>query len=144
MTYEQKTKENENEDEVVAFLEEIEDPRKKADAYKLLEIFSETSGHPPRMWGAGMIGFGRYHYRYPTGHEGDSFLVGFSPRKGKTSLYFATGDAEREALLERLGKHTSGKSCVYINRVADIDIDVLRQLIRQSIDFLERTYPETK
>lgn len=142
MAYEQKTRENDN--DVIAFLEEIENPRKKEDAYELLEIFTETSGHPPRMWGASMIGFGRYHYRYPTGHEGDSFLVGFSPRKGKTSLYLATGDAGREALLERLGKHTSGKACVYINKVADIDTDVLRQLIRQSIEFLERMYPEPK
>jgi len=94
------------------------------------------------MWGPSIIGFGSYHYKYDSGHEGDAPLVGFSPRKAKISLYFATGDDQRGSLLEKFGKHTSGKACVYINKVADIDIDVLKELIDQSVKFLKRTYPE--
>lgn len=91
--------------------------------------------------GASIIGFGSYHYKYASGHEGDAPLVGFSPRKAKISLYFAPGEEQREALLKNLGKHTSGKGCVYINKVADIDADVLKALIRQSVKHLLETYP---
>jgi hypothetical protein len=94
------------------------------------------------MWGPSMIGFGSYHYKYKTGHEGDSFLAGYSPRKAKISLYFAPGDEEREELLKKFGKHTTGKACVYINKVDDIDEDVLRELIQASITFLKKTYPD--
>jgi len=93
------------------------------------------------MWGTSIIGFGAYHYKYASGHEGDAPLVGFSPRKAKTSLYFATGETDREKLLQDLGKHTSGKGCVYINKVADIDVEVLQALINQSVKFLNETYP---
>ncbi|WP_313892041.1 DUF1801 domain-containing protein [Psychrobacillus sp.] len=137
--YEQKTKETDH--DVVEFIEKIESMKKKEDAYKLLEIFEQTSGFEAKMWGPSIIGFGSYHYKYATGHEGDAPLVGFSPRKAKTSLYFATGDTEREAILERFGKHTSGKGCVYINKVDDIDIAVLQELIIQSITFLQNLYP---
>lgn len=140
--YEQKTKETDA--DVVQFIETVENPQKRQDAYKLLELFEQTSGFPPKMWGASIIGFGSYHYVYETGHEGDAPLVGFSPRKAKISLYFATGDEEREPLLEKLGKHTSGKACVYINKTEDIDLDVLQQLINQSIDFLQKLYPPKK
>lgn len=93
------------------------------------------------MWGPSIIGFGTYHYIYESGHEGDAPLVSFSPRKAKISLYFANGDPRREELLKSFGKYTSGKSCVYINKVADIDISVLKALIQQSVSFLEETYP---
>ncbi|CDQ38117.1 DUF1801 domain-containing protein [Virgibacillus salexigens] len=139
--YELKTKENE--DDVIEFIEQVESPKKKEDAYRLLDIFTETTGYPAKMWGTSIIGFGSYHYQYASGHEGDVALVGFSPRKAKFSLYFATGDQEREDLLQKLGKHTSGKACVYINKLADIDIDVLKQLINQSVTFLKEKYPTT-
>ncbi|MDR4889724.1 DUF1801 domain-containing protein [Fredinandcohnia sp. QZ13] len=137
--YELKTKENDA--SVIEFIEKVDNPKKKEDAYKLLDIFTETSGYPAKMWGPSIIGFGSYHYKYATGHEGDAPLVGFSPRKAKISLYFATGDTKREELLEKFGKHTSGKACVYINKIADIDVEVLKQLITQSIKFLQETYP---
>lgn len=137
--YELKTKETEN--SVIEFIEAVDNPKKREDAYKLLDIFTETSGFPAKMWGPSIIGFGSYHYKYETGHEGDAPLVGFSPRKAKISLYFATGDKKREELLETFGKHTSGKACVYINKVSDIDEDVLKDLINQSITFLQKTYP---
>ncbi|AGK54000.1 hypothetical protein B1NLA3E_11240 [Bacillus sp. 1NLA3E] len=93
------------------------------------------------MWGPSIIGFGKYHYKYESGHEGDAPLVGFSPRKAKISLYFATGDKKRMELLMDFGKHTTGKGCVYINKVADIDVEVLKALIEQSVRFLKEIYP---
>ncbi|MBQ4900627.1 DUF1801 domain-containing protein [Paenibacillus sp. Marseille-P2973] len=137
--YQLKTKETEN--SVIEFIENVDQPKKREDAYRLLDIFSETTGYPAKMWGPSIIGFGSYHYKYATGHEGDAPLVGFSPRKAKISLYFATGDTAREALLEQLGKHTAGKGCVYINKVADINEDILKELILQSVQFLKETYP---
>lgn len=139
--YEPKTKETDS--DVIQFIEDtVENPKKKQDAYRLLEIFEETSGFPPKMWGPSIIGFGSYHYVYESGHEGDAPLVGFSPRKAKTSLYFATGDPDREQLLAKFGKHASGKSCVYINKLEDIDTEVLKELITESIDFLQTLYRE--
>lgn len=96
--YEQKMKETDA--SVIEFIESVESPKKREDAYKLLKIFEETSGYEAKMWGSSIIGFGSYHYKYPTSYEGDAPLVGFSPRKAKISLYFATGDTEREKLLE--------------------------------------------
>ncbi|MCM3587589.1 DUF1801 domain-containing protein [Mesobacillus maritimus] len=139
--YELKTKETDN--SVIEFIESVDSPKKRADAYQLLDIFTETTGFEAKMWGPSIIGFGSYHYKYASGHEGDAPLVGFSPRKAKISLYFATGDPNREQWLKRFGKHTSGKACVYVNKIADIDIEVLKELIIQSVAFLKRTYPES-
>ncbi|WP_422122746.1 DUF1801 domain-containing protein [Planococcus sp. X10-3] len=138
--YEQKTKETDA--DVIEFIESVDNPKKREDAYRLLEIFETTSGYKAKMWGTSIIGFGSYHYIYPTGHEGDAALVGFSPRKAKITLYFATGDQERQSLLNDFGKHTTGKACVYINKVDDIDVDVLKQLITRSISFLQELYPD--
>ncbi|MFZ3577285.1 DUF1801 domain-containing protein [Virgibacillus sp. DJP39] len=138
--YEQKTKETDH--SVIEFIENVDSVKKREDAYELLNIFTETTGHEAKMWGASIIGFGSYHYKYASGHEGDAPLVGFSPRKAKISLYFATGDEEREKLLGEFGKHTTGKACVYINKVADINEDILTALIDQSITFLKKTYPD--
>jgi hypothetical protein len=139
--YEQKTKETGA--DVIRFIEEtMDNPKKKQDAYRLLEIFEETSGFSPKMWGPSIIGFGSYHYVYESGHKGDAPLVGFSPRKAKISLYFAAGDPDRERLLAKFGKHTSGKSCVYINKLEDIDVEVLKEMISESITFLQTQYAE--
>jgi len=137
--YEQKTKQTDQ--SVIEFIEAVDSPKKREDAYQLLKIFEETSGFEAKMWGPSIIGFGSYHYKYKSGHEGDAPFVGFSPRKAKISLYFATGDTEREKILERFGKHTSGKACVYINKLADVEEEVLKELILQSITFLRKTYP---
>jgi hypothetical protein len=138
--YELKTKETDN--SVIEFIENVDNPKKREDAYQLLNIFTETTGHPAKMWGPSIIGFGSYHYKYASGHEGDAPLVGFSPRKAKISLYFAPCVTKREELLKEFGKHTSGKGCVYINKVADIQADVLKQLIKESITYLQETYPQ--
>ncbi|MGX2960645.1 DUF1801 domain-containing protein [Peribacillus sp. JNUCC 23] len=137
--YELKTKETDS--SVIEFIENVENPKKREDAFKLLDIFTETTGYQAKMWGPSIIGFGTYHYKYVSGHEGDAPLVGFLPRKAKISLYFAPGDTEREDLLKEFGKHTTGKACVYINKIADIDVDVLQALIHQSVKFLKETYP---
>ncbi|WP_068776865.1 DUF1801 domain-containing protein [Paenibacillus sp. FJAT-26967] len=137
--YELKTKETDA--SVIEFIESVGSPQKREDAYQLLDIFTEATGYTAKMWGPTIIGFGSYHYKYESGHEGDAPLVGFSPRKAKISLYFATGDTRRDELLEKLGKHTAGKACVYVNKLADIDVDVLQSLIRQSVSFLTERYP---
>src|SRR5690606_35361949 len=141
MMYEQKTKETD--ESVIEFIKSVENPKKRQDAYRLLEIFEETSGYPAKMWGPSIIGFGSYHYVNASGHEGDAPLVGFSPRKARITLYFATGDDELIQLLQKLGKHTSGKGCVYINKTDDVDISVMKELITQSIAFLQKLYPPT-
>ncbi|MFC7680403.1 DUF1801 domain-containing protein [Paenibacillus sp. GCM10028914] len=137
--YEPKTKPTDS--SVLEFIENVDSPKKREDAYKLLDIFTETTGYEATMWGPSIIGFGSYHYKYKTGHEGDAPLVGFSPRKAKISLYFATGDTKRDELLKGFGKYTAGKACVYINKVDDIDTDVLKALINQSVRFLNELYP---
>ncbi|QTD42597.1 DUF1801 domain-containing protein [Sporosarcina sp. Te-1] len=138
--YEQKTKETDQ--SVIEFIEQVESPKKRADAYRLLDLFRDTTGYEAKMWGPSIIGFGKYHYLYASGHEGDAPLVGFSPRKAKISLYFATGDPDREDLLQHFGKHTTGKACVYINKLEDVDEAILQQLIIQSVRFLQELYPE--
>jgi hypothetical protein len=141
MSYKQKKKETDN--SVIEFIENVDNPKKREDAYKLIDIFTETTGYEAKMWGSSIIGFGSYHYKYESGHEGDAPLVGFSPRKAKISLYFAPGETKREELLKNFGKHTTGKGCVYINKVADIDVDVLKELITESVEFLQKTYPNS-
>ncbi len=137
--YELKTKETDR--SVIEFIERVENPKKREDAYRLLNIFTETTGYKAKMWGTSIIGFGAYHYKYESGHEGDAPLVGFSPRKAKISLYFATGNTKLVDLLKDFGKHTTGKACVYINKVSDIDVNILKLLINQSVAFLKETYP---
>jgi hypothetical protein len=137
--YELKTKENES--SVIEFIENVDSPKKREDAYRLLDIFTETTGCEAKMWGPSIIGFGSYHYKYASGHEGDAPLVGYSPRKAKISLYFAPGDPKREELLSKLGKHTTGKACVYINKLEDVNVEVLKELINQSVSFLQEMYP---
>lgn len=136
-----KPKTLETNQDVTEFIEGVDSLKKREDAYTLLEIFEESTGYQAKMWGPSIIGFGTYHYKYASGHEGDAPLVGFSPRKAKISLYFATGDSDCAELLSRLGKHTSGKACVYINKVEDINIEVLKEIISQSIIFLQKLYP---
>ena len=138
--YELKTKETDN--SVIEFIENVENPKKREDAYKLLDIFTETTGLKAKMWGPSIIGFGSYHYKYASGHEGDAAIVGFSPRKAKISLYLTASEGVREKLLSELGKHTSGKMCVYVNKVADIDVEVLKEFIVETVKFMNETYPD--
>lgn len=123
MAYEPKTKPTEV--SVQEFIEEIQQPQKKEDAYALLSLFAEVTGAEAKMWGPSIIGFGKYHYRYTSGHEGDAPLAAFSPRKTALTFYFMLPDGKREELLAKLGKHKIGKGCVYVNKLSDIDTAVL-------------------
>lgn|SRR5699024_3015266 len=114
--------------------------QKKKDSFELIKLMQDITGFEPKMWGPSIIGFGSYHYKYASGHEGDSPLVGFSPRKSAISLYVYTGKEEHEHLLEELGKFRKGKSCIYINKLSDIDQNELRKIMIETIKFLELEY----
>ncbi len=129
-----------NQQSVTQFLDSVEDEQKHADGYALLELMQEVTGEPPRMWGDSIVGFGSYHYRYASGREGDWFLTGFSPRKQNLTLYIMAGFDRYETLLEQLGKHKTGKSCLYIKRLEDVDRQVLRQLVEESVQHMKKTY----
>lgn len=131
--YENKTK---PEDVPVAdFLAAVADPVKRADSERLIALMTASTGEPAVMWGPSIIGFGSYHYTYASGHEGDAPLVGFSPRKGAISLYTATSAEDRTDLLARLGKHKAAVGCIYVKKLADVDQQVLAELIATSVAF---------
>lgn len=116
------------------FIAGVENERRREDGFALLEMMRGITGLEPEMWGPSIVGFGDCHYKYESGREGDMFLIGFSPRKRSLSLYIMGDFAERDALLERLGKHRQSVSCLYINKLADVDMDVLRELARRSYE----------
>ena len=119
---------------VEEFLESVANPRRRQDGFAVLAMMREITGLEPEMWGPSIIGFGDYHYKYESGREGDFFLTGFSPRKQSLTLYIMSDLEGHEDLLAKLGKHRTGAACLYINKLADVDIDVLRELIRISFD----------
>jgi len=128
-------------EDVQAFIERFtDDQQKRRDSLSLIKLMEEASGHPARMWGPSIIGFGSYHYRYESGHEGDAPMLGFSPRKAAISLYVFTGLDEHAHLLECLGKFTMGKACIYIKRLSDIDQNQLKELMRVSLKYLNEKY----
>ena len=118
----------------VDFIAGVENKRRREDGFALMEMMREITGLEPDMWGPSIVGFGDCHYKYESGREGDMFLIGFSPRKRSLSLYIMGDFAERDALLERLGKHRQSVSCLYINKLADVDMDILRELARRSYE----------
>lgn len=122
-----------NETSVRAFLAKIEDDEKKADCEKLSALMEELMGVPPKMWGNSMVGFGRYQYQYESGRSGEWFVVGFAPRKNDLTIYIMPGFSHFADLLAQLGKHKTGKSCLYIKKLSLIDMNVLRQLLQQAI-----------
>jgi len=137
-----KNKTTETEYSVIDFINAVLDENKRNDAFKLLKIVQEITGFEPKMWGPSIIGFGSYHYKYDSGHEGDAPLAGFSPRKTAMTVYFYLPEKDREELLPKLGRHTSSKACIYIKKLADIDIDILKKVILLSIDYTQKLYPK--
>jgi len=129
--YELKTKLNDQ--PVEAFLNAVEDQKKKQDCYVILDLMAEITGQPPRMWGDSLVGFGKYSYHYASGHQGEWFLTGFSPRKQSLTLYIMSGFDEYDGLMAKLGKYKTGKSCLYIKKLEDVDQGVLRELIDRSV-----------
>ncbi len=136
-----KNKTTETQASVTDFINAVENEVKRNDAFELLKIIQETTGFEPKMWGPSIIGFGSYHYKYESGHEGDAPLAGFSPRKTAMTVYFYLPEDEREELLTKLGKHTSSKACIYIKKLADIDIEILKKIILLSIAYTQKLYP---
>lgn len=136
---ENKTKQNKG--SVTAFLNAVQDEQKRTDSYAILETMKALSGEEPKMWGESIIGFGTYHYKYASGREGDFMRIGFAPRKQNIALYLMTGANRDQHLITKLGKYKTGKSCLYINKLAEVDIDVLKEMITSSIKLMDEKYP---
>ena len=126
-------------DSVMKFLNEVGDEKKREDSFKILDLMREVTGEEPRMWGSSIVGFGSYHYKYASGREGDWFVTGFSPRKQSLTLYIMAGFAEYDELLENLGKYTTGKACLYIKKLEDVDMPTLKKLVKFSADHVGST-----
>lgn len=136
-----KNKTTETEVSVADFINSFADTeQKRKDSFDLIALMSHVSGYEPKMWGPSIIGFGNYHYKYASGHEGDAPLIGFSPRKAAISLYVFTGLPEHESYLNGLGKFKMGKACIYVKKLADIDQEVLTILMKASINSITSKY----
>ena len=125
---------------VTDFLNSVADETKRNDSFQLVELFKTQTGLEPKMWGPSIVGFGSYHYKYDSGHEGDAPLVAFSPRKDALTLYLANFD-RREALLQQFGKHKTGKGCIYVKKLADVNIGILQEMIDLSVKHTKSLYP---
>ena len=126
---------------VADFIDAVADPKKREDARAVAALMAEITGAPAQMWGASIVGFGRCRYRYASGRKGEFFETGFSPRKQALTLYIMPGFSEYGGLLEKLGRHRLGKSCLYIKRLADIDLEALRELVTRSVQAIREKYP---
>ena len=131
-----------NDASVNTFLEAVPDSEKQADSWELVELMRRLTGHEPAMWGTSIVGFGSYHYHYDSGREGDMCRLGFSPRKTALTLYVMPGFDGYEQLLGRLGKHKTGRSCLYVKRLDDVDRDVLEELLTAAVGHMNEKYPE--
>lgn len=126
---------------VTAFLSAIDDNEKRRDCKRVAAMMRKATGNRAKMWGTSIVGFGRYHYKYASGREGDFMITGFSPRAQSLTLYIMPGFKQFEPLMNKLGKFKTGKSCLYIKRLSDIDESVLEQLINRSVRHMRRIYP---
>ena len=135
-------KTQQNDADVEGFLAAVENDRRREDSFTVLELMKRITGEKPRMWGTSIVGFGSYHYRYASGREGEWPRIGFSPRKQSLTIYVMPGFSTYDELLSRLGKHRTGKSCLYVNKLADIDMDVLEQLVVSSLETMRERYPD--
>jgi hypothetical protein len=124
-----------------AFIEALTDQTRRADAKALVKLMQSATAEKPKMWGPSIVGFGSYHYKYDSGREGDMPLIAFSPRKAATVLYNMGGFSGSEALRAKLGKHATGKGCLYIKKLADVDEQVLETLVLKSVDAMRARYP---
>jgi hypothetical protein len=131
-----KTKENKA--SVEKFLNSIKDEQKRQDSFKILEMMKKITKEDPKMWGPSIVGFGSYHYKYASGHEGDMCIAGFSPRKEALTIYILPGFEKYDSLMKKLGKYKTGKSCLYIRRLEDIDTKVLTELISESYKYMKQ------
>lgn len=127
-----------NKSSVEAFLQKVENSKRREDSFKVLELMKKVSGHEPKMWGKDIIGFGSYHYKYKSGREGDWFECGLSPRKQYLALHIMPGLYDFEDQLKNLGKYKSSVSCLYINKLEDVDMERLKVLIREAVEKLRK------
>jgi hypothetical protein len=132
----------ETNDDVNAFITGIADAGQRADSALLCTLLSKLTGHPPKLWGPSIIGFGSYHYVYESGREGDSLRIGFSPRKGQTALYGWSSQFDDHVAMAKLGKHKTGKGCLYVKRLSDVDMAVLEAMAAKSYAEMAKRYPE--
>jgi len=128
-----------NKASVDKFIKSIKDERVREDCYKILDIMQKATKAEPKMWGTSIIGFGSYHYKYASGREGDWMLTGFSPRKQNLTLYIMPGFENYGSLLKDLGKHATGKSCLYIKKLDDVDLKVLKELVTKSVKHMKKS-----
>jgi hypothetical protein len=136
-----KNKTTETEVDVTDFIESyVDNEQKKIDSHQLIELMTEWSGFGPKMWGPTIIGFGSYHYKYASGHEGNAPLLGFSPRKAQFSLYVFSNTDKSKRLLEDFGKFKMGKACIYIKKLSDINIKILEELCSETIAYLNENH----
>jgi hypothetical protein len=136
-----KNKTTETTTSVDDFINNIVDETKRKDSAALIQFLQQHTGFEPKMWGTSIIGFGSYHYKYDSGREGNSSLVGFSPRATALTLYLSGNFESREQLLEKLGKHKTEKGCIYIKKLADVDLEVLRHMVENHIKYIQTMYP---
>jgi hypothetical protein len=121
------------------FLDGVSEEARRKDCYTILELMQEVSGEEPKMWESSIVGFGNYHYKYASGREGDSLITGFSPRKRDLTLYITSGFDDFDELMSRLGKYKTGKACLYIKKVEDIDLPTLKELVSRSVEHMRKT-----
>lgn len=136
-----KNKTAETEVNVIDFINSFVDKeQKKQDSFRLIELMQEWSGFEPKMWGPTIIGFGKYHYKYASGHQGEAPLLGFSPRKAEFSLYVTAPGNDDQKLLDELGKYSMGKACIYFKKLSDLNLDTLEKLSKATIKYVNETH----
>jgi hypothetical protein len=138
--YELKTKLNDA--SVEDFLNSVTDEKQRKDSFTLLELFKKVTREEPKMWGSSIIGFGSYHYKYASGQEGDWMMTGFSPRKTNLSIYIMGGFETNPELMEKLGKYKTGKSCLYVKSLEDVDLKIVEKLIKADLAYMKKMYGE--
>lgn len=124
------------------FINTVKDETKRKDSFSLINLIKKQTGLEPKMWGPSIVGFGSYHYKYGSGHEGDSPLIGFSPRASAITLYLSGQFEKREELLKKLGKHKTDKGCIYVKKLEDINIEILQKMITNHIKHIQKLYPK--
>ena len=139
-----KIKTTETAKSVTSFINAVSDKTKRDDSFRIIEIMQSQTGFEPKMWGPSIVGFGSYHYKYDSGHEGDMLIVGFSPRSTAIVFYIPATPEKKEAFLKKFGKHKTGKGCIYIKKLEDIDIEILKKMITNGIRHIKTIYPDKK
>jgi hypothetical protein len=134
-------KTTENDNSVLDFIKTIPGDQKQKDSLKIIDIMKKESGFEPKMWGPAIVGFGSYHYKYESGREGDAPLIGFSPRKEALTIYLSSKFDNRDELLKEFGKHKTSKACIYVKKIDDINIDVLKKMVANSLKYYKEKYP---